>query len=99
MCFDIGGVSGPVGASLGDENLHLTIVQVDAKDAILDGWAVRGVEDIADYLSLVEASVGDVSMNLTVNLIGNGNKELATSESVELVIDPLLSEVIVNDAL
>ncbi len=38
-------------------------------------------------------------MDLTVNVVGESNEELSTSEAVELVVDPLLSEGIVDDAL
>jgi 2-hydroxy-3-keto-5-methylthiopentenyl-1-phosphate phosphatase len=89
----------PVGARLRDEDFDLTIVQIDSEDSILDDWAIGRVEDIADNFSLGEAGVRDVSMNLTIDLVCNGHEELATSESVDLVIDPLLSEVIVNNAL
>jgi hypothetical protein len=99
LFLDIGGIGCPVFASLRNEDLDLTIVQIDSEDAILDGRAIGRVENIADNLSLCEAGVGDVSMNLTVNLVSNGHEELATSESVELIINPLLSEVIVNNAL
>jgi hypothetical protein len=38
-------------------------------------------------------------MNLTVDIVGETDKELSTSESVNLVVDPLFSEGGVNNTL
>ena len=38
-------------------------------------------------------------MNLTVDVVGKTNKELSTSEGVDLIIDPLFSKGVVDDAL
>jgi|NOAtaT_7_FD_contig_21_6471884_length_434_multi_2_in_0_out_0_2 hypothetical protein len=38
-------------------------------------------------------------MNLTIDVVGETNKELSTSESVDLIIDPLFSEGVVDDTL
>jgi hypothetical protein len=92
-------MSGPEWGGLGEEDLSLTVVEVNTKDSILDSGAISGIEDVADDLTLIEAGVGDISMNLTVNIVCECDKELATSEAVELIIDPLLSESIVNYAL
>lgn len=89
----------PVGGILRYEDLDLTVVKVETQDTVLDGHAVSGVEDVAQDLTLTEPSVGDVSMNLTVNIVGETNKELSTSESVNLVINPLLSEGGADDTL
>ena len=89
----------PVGGILRDEDLDLTVVKVETQDTVLDGHAVSGVEDVAQDLALTEASVGDVSMNLTVDIVGETNEELSTSESVNLVINPLLSESGADDTL
>jgi hypothetical protein len=89
----------PVGACLGHEDFDLTVVEVEAKHAILDGWAVGGVENVTQDLTLWEAGVGDISVNLTVDLVGKTDEELSTSEGVDLVIGPLFGEVIVLDTL
>jgi hypothetical protein len=97
--LDVSGMISPVGACLGHEDFHLTIVEVEAKHATLDGWAVGGVENVTQNLTLCEAGVGDISVDLTVDLVGNTDEELSTSEGVDLVIGPLLGEVVVLDAL
>jgi len=38
-------------------------------------------------------------VDLTIDLVGNGDEELSTSEGVDLVIGPLLGEVAVLDTL
>jgi hypothetical protein len=38
-------------------------------------------------------------MDLTIDLVGNTDEELSTSEGVDLVIGPLLGEVVVLDSL
>ena len=50
--LDVSGMISPVGACLGHEDFDLTVVEVEAKDAILDGWAVGGVENVAQDLTL-----------------------------------------------
>jgi hypothetical protein len=97
--LDVSGMISPVGACLGHEDFDLTVVEVEAKHATLDGWAVGGVENVTQDLTLCEAGVGDISMHLTVDLVGNTDEELSTSEGVDLVIGPLLGEVVVLDAL
>jgi len=92
-------LSGPELGGLGNEDLDFTVVEVYTEDTILDGHAVSGIVDVANDLTLAEASVGDVSMNLTVDIVSKGDKELATSEAVKLIVDPLLSERIVDDVL
>jgi len=92
-------VLGPEGAGLRYEHLDLTIVKVETQDTILDGSAVSRIEDVAHNFALTEASIGDVSMNLTVDIVGETDKELSTSERINLVIDPLLSEGGVNNTL
>jgi hypothetical protein len=38
-------------------------------------------------------------MDLTIDLVGNTDEELSTSEGIDLVIGPLLGEVVVLDSL
>ena len=38
-------------------------------------------------------------MDLTVDVVGKTDKELSTSECIDLVIDPLLGKSVVNDTL
>lgn len=90
---------GPEGAGLGHEHLQLSIVQVETKHTVLDGCAVSWVEDVAHDLALAEASIGHISMDLTIDVVGETDEELSTSESVDLVIDPLFSEGVIYDAL
>jgi len=97
--LDVSCMISPVGACLGHEDFDLTVVEVEAKDAILDGWAVGGVENVTQDLTLWEAGVRDISVDLTVDLVGNADKELSTSEGVDLVIGPLFGEIIVLDTL
>jgi len=92
-------VLGPVGAGLRYEHFDLTVVKVKTQDAILDGHAVSCIEDVAENFALTEASIGDVSMNLTIDIVGETDKELSTSESVNLVINPLFSKGGVNNTL
>ena len=79
-----------VSAALGNEDLGLTIVEVERKLAALDDNAVSGVEDVADGLTLVEASVWNILMNLTVDVVSQSDEHVTSGESVESVIDPLL---------
>lgn len=87
------------GACLGDEDLGLTVVEVDCKFAALNNDAVGSEEDVADSLSLTEAGVRNIYMNLTIDIVSQGNKEGTASVGVEGVINPFLSERIVDDAL
>ena len=99
LSLNIFSIGVPVGARFGDEDLDLTIVKINGEDSVLDWKAVCGVEDIADSVSISETTVGDVSMNLAVNLISNSYKELATSKGVNLVVNPFLRKGIVNNIL
>jgi hypothetical protein len=89
----------PIGAGLGDEDFDFTAVKVEWENAAFDGDAVGGVENVTNYLSLWEAGVGDISVDLTVDLIGNTDEELSTSKCVDVLIGPLLGEDVVLDAL
>ena len=97
--LDVSCMISPVGACLGNEDFDLTVVEVEAKDAILDGWAVGGVENVTQDLTLREAGVGDISVDLAIDLVGNADEEFSTSEGVDLVIGPLLGKVAVLDSL
>lgn len=89
----------PVCAGLRHENLQLTIVEIETQHTVLNGSAVSWVEDVAYNLALTEASIRNISMDLTVDIVGETDEELSTSKSVDLVIDPLFSEGVVDDAL
>ena len=51
LSLDVSCMISPVGACLGHEDFDLTVVEVEAKDAILDGWAVGGVENVTQDLT------------------------------------------------
>lgn len=97
--LDVSGMISPVGARLWHEDFYFTVVEVKAKHATLDSWAVSGIENVTNDLTLCEASVGDISVNLTVNLVGKADEELSTSEGIDMVIGPLFGEVVVLDTL
>lgn len=84
---------------LWDKDLDFSIVQVDTKFAILDNDTVGGIEDIANTLTLSEACIGNVLVDLTIHLIGESNKEVASGESIECVIYPLLSKRLVYNTM
>lgn len=50
-------------------------------------------------MSFTEASVGHISVNLTVDLVGHSNKHASSGESVKLVISPFLLEGVIEGAL
>jgi hypothetical protein len=77
---------GEVSASLRNEDLHLSIFKVNWEFATGDLEAVSCEEDIADSLSLSKASVGNISVLLTINLVGKCNEEISSSEGVEGII-------------
>jgi len=87
------------GADLGDVDLDLAVVEVDAELATLDGHAVTRKQNVADNLTLVESCVGDINMNLSVDLVCEGDKELAASEGIESVVYPLFCEWMVYNSL
>ena len=89
----------PVGARLGQEDFDFTVVEVEGEEATFDDNAVGGVENVTKPLTLWEAGVGDISVDLTVDLVGNAYKESSTSEGVDIVIGPLLGEDVVLDTL
>lgn len=89
----------PIRTGLWDEDLDLAVVKVETQNSILDGNAVCGVEDIADDFTFTEASVGNISMNLPVDIVCETDEELSTSESVNLIINPFLSEGVVYNSL
>ena len=99
LSLNVSGMIRPVVAGLGDEDLDFTVVKVEAEHATLDGGAVGRVENVTQDLSLCEAGVGDISVILTVDLVGKTDEELSTSEGVDIVISPLLGEVGVLDTL
>jgi len=86
-------------ACLGDVDLGLTVGEIYAKLSAGNFHAIATEENVANNLSLSEASVGDILMNLTVDLVGKGNEEFSTGEGIKGVIDPLLREGIVNNSL
>jgi hypothetical protein len=85
-----------VGTVLWNENLGLAVLKVDVKKSTSDFDAVSWVEDIADSLSLWEASVRNISVNFTINIVGEGNEEISSGESVESIIRPFLSVCFVS---
>ena len=97
--LDVSGMLSPVGARLGQEDFDFTVVEVEGEEATFDDNAVGGVENVTKPLTLWEAGVGDISVDLTVDLVGNAYKESSTSEGVDIVIGPLLGEDVVLDTL
>ena len=86
-------------AGLGHKDLCLTVVKVDWEFSTLDDDAVTSNEDVADRLSLAEASIRDINVHLTVHVVGKSHEEGAAGVGVESIVDPLLSECMVDDAL
>lgn len=61
--------------------------------------AVVAVEDVTEGLSVIESKIRDISLDLLVWLISQGNQEIASSEGIELVISPFLLELCVTDIM
>ena len=99
LSLDVSGMLSPVGAGLGDEDFYFTVVKVQWESASFDGDAVGGVENVTKDLTVGEAGVGDISVDLTVDLVGYTDEELSTSEGVDMLIGPLFCEDIVHDVL
>ena len=86
-------------AGLGQEDLGFTVVEINWHLSSLDHDTVASEEDVADRLSLTEASVRNVDMDLAIDVISQGNEERSTSVGVESVVSPFLGEGVVEDAL
>ena len=97
--LDVSGMISPVGAGLGDEDFDFTAVKVEWENATFDCDAVGGVENVTNDLTLWEAGIGDISVDLTVDLVSNTDEELTTSKCVDALIGPLLGEDVILDIL
>lgn len=94
--------NGCLGGELGSElglrhvDLGLSIEEIDI-DSSADFLAIgRGVEDVADGLTLGEGVVSDLAL-LGSTVVGEGNEELAAAEREEAVIDVALDVALVPD--
>ena len=79
-------------ARAGDEDLDLAIYEVDWELASRYPDTIIGVEDVADILAFIEASVWYVDLYLHVNSVGEGHEEPASGVGVEVVVSPLFGE-------
>ena len=85
------------GASLWDVDLGLTVLQVDVYGVTLHSLAISGwVEDVANLLAISESSVWHLDV-LVIVRVGRGDKELASLESVEVILDIPFFEWMVPD--
>lgn len=90
---------GEEGAGLWDVDLGLSVLEVDVDAAVLNCLAVsRWEEDVADLLSIREGSVGHGDLLIVVR-VGRGYEELASLESIEVVLDVSFLEGVRPDLL
>jgi hypothetical protein len=66
------------GAALWNEDLHFSVLKVNMEETSSDYHAVSCVEDVADSGSFSEARVGDISVGLSIDVVGKGNEEISS---------------------